>query len=160
MIRLILLLISPVLVVAQHTPIPESEVPESVRSSFQKMFPEAKVKTWEREKYGLYEAETQLNGHPASVTFNANGLHQRTEEELKQSEMPGDVIVHAKKMFPDYGISECQVISTPDRRKLFEVEMSREEDRKSLIFDENNTFLRVEVDEDDDDADKARQKKG
>ena len=159
--QIILLVLSPVLLSAQHKPIPASQVPESVKASFQKMFPDARVKTWEQEKFGLYEAETKINGHPASVTFNANGLHQRTEEEVKQSELPGEVIVHAKEMFPGYSIAECQLISTPDQRKLFEVEMKKDGDRKSLIFDENNTLLRVEIDEDDDDEDqRAPAKKG
>lgn len=147
---------APLMLSAQYKELPDDQMPASVHSSFGKIFPGAKINSWEQEEYGLYEIEFDWKGRPASATFNANGLLQRTEEEVPRAEMPGGVIAHAKKMFPDLRIAECQIITTPDEKKLYEVEMTGDTIRKSLIFDENNTFLRVEVDEDDDDAGKRR----
>lgn len=156
--KFILFLVAPFFLNAQDKNLSESEVPSSVRSGFDKMFPGVSPVSWERENYGLYEAELDWKGHPASATFNANGLWMRTEKEVKESEMPPEVMAHARKMYPDFSVAECQIISTPDVRTLYEVEMFRGTERQSLIFDSNNAFLRIEVDEDDDDKGRGRRK--
>jgi hypothetical protein len=153
---LILIFCAPLCLSAQYKELPADQMPESVKSSFSKNFPGATIGSWEQEEYGLYEIEFRWEGRDASATFNANGLLQRTEEVVPESEMPAEVTAHAQKMFPSLGITECQLISTPDKKKLYEVEMTGGQDRKSLIFDENNNFLRVEVDEDDDDPEKEK----
>ena len=156
--KFILFLVAAFFLNAQDKNLSESEVPASVRSGFDKMFPGVSPVRWERENYGLYEAELNWRGHPASATFNADGLWMRTEKEVKQSEIPAGVIAHARKLYPDFSVAECQIISTPDVRTLYEVEMFRGIERQSLIFDSNNTFLRIEVDEDDDDKGRTQPK--
>ena len=131
-------------------------VPASVISAFEKTFPGSKPKSWEQEKYGLYEAEFVMEGKPASATFNANGLLMRTEKRMPVAEMPPDIIEHARKLYPEYKISECAVITTPDEKLMYEVEIALRKERKSLIFSENNEYMREEMDEDDDSAKKKK----
>ena len=65
----------------------------------------------------------------------------------------GKIVKHAKKLYPDYEIVECAKITTPDKKLMYEVEIVKDKKRRSLIFDINNTYLREEMDEDDDDKD-------
>jgi hypothetical protein len=37
--------------------LPVDSVPESVRPAFKKLYSDARVRSWESERYGLYEAE-------------------------------------------------------------------------------------------------------
>jgi hypothetical protein len=132
--------------------LPVDSVPESVRPAFKKLYSDARVRPWESERYGLYEAEFMWKNSRTSVTFNANGLLMRTEEEVRVKDIPPAIIRHAKKLYPDHKVRECANITTPDRKHRYEVEIVKGKDRKSLIFSENNEYLREEVDEDDDDA--------
>lgn len=134
----------------QAQPLTEAELPASVLSAYGSMFGDTKVKAWEREQYGLYEAEFTWEGLPTSATFNANGLLQRTEQVLPSDKLPDAIVRHAKKLYPNHKIAECARIKTPDKRLMYEVELRKGKERRSLIFDENNNYLREEVDEDDD----------
>jgi hypothetical protein len=93
------------------------------------------------------------NSH-TSATFNANGLLMRTEEEVRVKDIPPAIIEHSKKLYPDYKVRECANITTPDKKHMYEIEIVNGKDRKSLIFTEKNEYLREEIDEDDDDADR------
>ena len=127
-------------------------VPASVLSAFDKMYKGAQIRSWEKEQFGLYEAEFVHKARRSSATFNANGLLMRTEEEVKRKDIPAAIITHSGKLYPDYKVEECAKITTPDKKLMYEVEIANGKDRKSLIFSENNEYLREEIDEDDDDA--------
>jgi len=118
-----------------------TDVPVSVMSAFEKMFPGAKAGNWEKNEYALYIAEFNWKGARTLATFNANGLLQRKEQEVSMKKIPQPILGHAKKLYPDHRIARCMLVTTPDDKEMYEVQVVKGDDKRKLLFNTYNEFM-------------------
>lgn len=123
----------------------DSEVPAAVKTSFSKLYPSAKVEKWEKEN-GNYEAEFDNNKVETSVLMNASGSLMETEMEIKPSELPKSVSDYVAKNLAGKKIKEASKITDAAGKVSYEAEV----DEADYIFDSNGTFLKKEVENDND----------
>lgn len=118
------------------------ETPVAVKNAFKKEYPQVKKVKFDDED-GKFEAEFKLNGKDMSVTYTANGVKEETETELNVNELPKNIIsyIASKK----YGkIKEAAKIVKADGAVVYEAEVKKGD----LLFNENGSFLKLNVDAD------------
>jgi hypothetical protein len=128
----------------------EGDVPTAVRDAFKKLHPGISVTTWQKVKYDFYEAAYKQDNKDVIATFKGNGLLQRTKEEAGPGKVPDKIKNHAESLYPGFDITGFSMIRTPDKKLFYEVEMKKAGEEKSLIYNDNNDYLREEFFEDKD----------
>jgi hypothetical protein len=109
---------------------PKETVPENVKVSFQKRFPQAKEVKWDKENKNEWEAEFKMNNREFSAMFNTEGVWKETEYKIQRSEIPPVVVSTIDTLFSGYEIEEASVIGNSEM-KGFEVELKND---KSVII--------------------------
>jgi len=127
----------------------ESEVPASIKNSFTKLHPNAKVDKWEKEGSN-YEAEFTENKIESSVDFGPNGQFISSEVEINVSALPKAAADYCTKNMTGKKIKEASKITDKDGKVSFEAEV----DGADYIFDANGTFVNKVVEKDTDKDDK------
>jgi hypothetical protein len=115
----------------------EAKVPQAVKSSFAKSFPNSKIESWEFED-SLYEAEFEQNEKDCSATFDSSGKLLETEVEFEYKDLPNDVKVYIEKNHKVKQIKEVEKITNEHQVITYEVELADID----LIFDANGTFIK------------------
>jgi hypothetical protein len=119
----------------------EAEIPAPAVSALHQMYPELKDYKWYNED-GNYEAEYELNGMEAAVTFDSNGNVMETEKEIPVSSLPATVTEYISKNYSGATIKEATEITDTKGAKMYEAEIKG----KAVIFDTNGNFLKEEED--------------
>lgn len=117
--------------------IKESAVPEAVKSSFAKLYPNVHNQKWEMED-GNYEAEFEVNEVETSVEFNAAGTLLMTEVEISVSELPASATDYIAKNMPGKKIAEASKMTDANGVVTFEAEVGVDD----YIFDASGKFLK------------------
>ena len=118
----------------------ETEVPNSVKTSFAKMYPGITPK-WEKEGAN-YEAGFKKNDKVMAAVFTANGSLVESEVAIKVEELPATVLTYVKSNYKDKKIAEAAKITKADGTINYEAEV----DGKDVIFDSNGKFIKEEMD--------------
>ena len=116
-----------------------SDVPENVKSSCQKKYPEsAKYKVaWEKEK-GNYEANWGgKSGEDNSAQFTPSGDFVEIVKAIPVSDLPPAVSQYVKTHFNGDHISEAGKVTDAKGKQTYEAEVKG----KDLIFDLNGNYL-------------------
>lgn len=108
----------------------EDKVPELVRASFQKLYPDIRRPKWELDK-GNYEAEFRMDGAEQSALFDSSGTFLQMEIEIRESELPQPIKDYLQKNYAGQKVSEATRITKANGDVLFEVGIKGRE----LIFD-------------------------
>ncbi len=122
--------------------IKEAEVPKAVVTAFQNHFKEAKVKSWDKEKDGGYEAEFDWNKVETSATFSADGKLQETEQEIKISELTKAVTDYIAKNYAGHKIAEAAKITDAAGKMMYEAEVKKDKEEMDLLFDDKGNFIK------------------
>ncbi len=123
----------------------ETEVPKAVVTSFQTHFKEVKVKSWDKEKDGSYEAEFDWNKVETSATFSPDGKLQETEQEIKVSELPKTVTDYVAKNYAGHKIAEAAKITDAAGKMTYEAEVKKDKEEMDLLFDDKGNFIKKTV---------------
>jgi Putative beta-lactamase-inhibitor-like, PepSY-like len=115
----------------------EKDVPASVKTAFQKNFPQAKVEKWEKEGVN-FEAEFELNKSEQSVLFDAQGGIIETEIEIEISELPNGIVDYVKTNYKGQSVKEAAKISDTKGTLTYEAEIKG----MDLLFDSNGKFIK------------------
>lgn len=115
----------------------EKDVPASVKTAFQKNFPQAKVEKWEKEGVN-FEAEFELNKSEQSVLFDAQGGIIETEIEIEISELPNGIVDYIKTNYKGQSVKEAAKISDTKGTLTYEAEIKG----MDLLFDSNGKFIK------------------
>ena len=112
--------------------IKESDVPDAVKQSFKKLYPNSYVYEWEfKKKSNLYEAEFYLKGEKYKSYFDTKGEWQRTEIEVKNKALPEVISKHlAQTKYANWKIDDVKRQLTPkakDAIYIVEVEQGKQE---------------------------------
>jgi hypothetical protein len=140
---LCLLIFSAMNVSAQK--IKTGDVPAQVIKGFKMHFSGVKVKSWEKEKNDLYEAEFLVNKKETSAVFNQEGVLIETETEISIKDLPGAISDYVLRQYAAYKISEASQIIAASGLQTFEVELEKGKEEFDLLFSTEGNFLRKSV---------------
>jgi len=125
---------------ACNSPKPKDTVPEKVKETFQKRFPQAKKVKWDKENKNEWEAEFKMNNREFSANFNVDGTWKETEYEIQQSEIPPLVKATIDSLFTGYEIEEAAVVGNSEI-KGFEIELKNEKGHLITIISRDGKVL-------------------
>jgi len=96
----------------------KEKLPAAVLTAFNEKFPDAKKVDWEKENEQEWEAEFKLNGKEYSANFNLKGEWLETEQEIKTTAIPADILnlldAYLKKStYAIYEIDEAEMLDSP-----------------------------------------------
>ena len=121
---------------AQH--LKEQEVPESVKTAFERKYPDAKKVKWEKEK-GNFEANWGgKTGEDSSVVFTPSANFVEIVIAIPVSQLPAPVASYIYKNYQSSKIREAAEVTDSTGKHFYEVEIKG----KDLIFDEKGVFLK------------------
>jgi hypothetical protein len=115
----------------------EKDVLATVKSAFQKQYPDAKEVKWEKEN-GNYEVEFELKETEHSVLFDASGNIIETEIEISIDALPANAKDYVSKNYSGQKIKEAAKITDAKGTVTYEAEIKG----KDLIFDSNGVFIK------------------
>jgi hypothetical protein len=121
----------------------ETEVPDLVKQSFSKVYPNVKVDSWEKEATN-YEAEFHLNNVESSALFSEHGNFIEFEQEIVLTDLPKAVIEYCTLNYKDYKLNEAAIITDVYKRATYEVELKKGKEKFDLLFDEQGNFNKKE----------------
>ena len=119
----------------------ESEVPEIIKKSFEKRFPNTKVEGWEKEGTD-FEAEFHKNKIESSATFDANGRFKELEEEIKTTDLPKASTEYCAKTYVGYKLEAAAKIIDFAGKITYEAEMKKGKEHFDVIFDDKGVFIK------------------
>lgn len=119
------------------------EIPKTVQTAFITKFPAATDVGWESDK-DEYEADFKFEGMEMSANFSKNGSWIETEQKVKTSALPNNVVSSVSKLYPNYLIEEVEIIETQSM-KGYELEIEKGKVSKEVVFDVNGLFLKEKI---------------
>jgi hypothetical protein len=129
--------------VAKAQDLKENQVPDLVKQSFSKVYPNIKVDTWEKEAVN-YEAEFHLNNVESSALFSEQGNFIELEQEIVLTDLPKAAIDYCHLNYKDYKLNEAAVITDVYKKATYEVELKKGKEKFDLLFDEQGNFNKKE----------------
>jgi hypothetical protein len=113
------------------------DVPEVVKTSLMKQYPDAHTVSWEKEK-GNYEANWGgKSGEDNSVQFTPKGDFIEIVKAMNVSELPQSVSDYVKEHYKNAKIAEAGRKTDAKGINFYEVEVKG----KELLFDEKGNFI-------------------
>jgi len=137
------LILSVLLFTAYATPVKaqdlkEKDVPEVVKSTLAKKYPDAKKVSWEKEK-GNYEANWGgKSGEDNSAIFTPSGNFIEIVQAIPIDQLPASIASYVAKHYNGAKIKEAGKVTDASGKHMYEVEIKG----KDLIFDEKGNFLK------------------
>lgn len=115
----------------------DKEIPASVKTAFQKAYPEAKAVKWEKEG-DHFEVEFKQEKLEQSVVLDAQGNILETEVEIAVSELPKKASDYVIEHYKGQVLKEAARITDAKGTVTYEAEIKG----KDLIFDATGAFLK------------------
>ncbi len=122
----------------------ELKVPVVVLKSFQAKFPTAKNVVWSMEKELEYEAEFYMNRQKMSANFMVNGEWKETEWSLSEKKLPLEIKKTLKNQFHKYNLEKAEVSDTPEKGKVYEVTLEKDESMIEVVLKGNGKVIKEE----------------
>jgi len=119
----------------------EMEVPELIKQSFFKIYPNTKVDGWEKEGAD-YEVEFHLNKVESSALFNVNGNFIELEQEIVLTDLPKAAVDYCKLNYKEYKLNEAAIITDVYKKATYEIELKKGNEHFDVMFDENGNFVK------------------
>jgi uncharacterized membrane protein YkoI len=135
---LIVMMISLTLSTVYAQEVEQKDVPEAVKTSFQKECTTAKEVEWEKEGSN-YEVEFEMNKTEYSVLFDDAGSKLETEMEITTKELPKAVSEYVKTTYKKT-VKEAAKSTDANGVITYEVEIKG----MDLIFDKDGKFIKEE----------------
>jgi len=111
--------------------------PDAVKTAFTKAYPGATKVKYEKED-GNYEVSFVMKGNEGSVIYNAKGVMQESEQEMKVTELPAIIATYMKEHYKGVTVKGAAKITKADGSVNYEAAVKG----KDLIFDANGKFLK------------------
>lgn len=129
------------------------KVPQAVKNAFNQKYPAAEKVAWELERAGEFEAEFKLAKKEMSANFLEDGTWVGSETEMEEEHLPTVVKNEIAAKFRDYKIEEAELSEKPDGVIVYEIELEneREDIEFTAIFAANGSFIKKEMEKEDDD---------
>lgn len=120
-----------------------NNVPEEVKKSFAKKYPNMYVYEWEfKKKTGEYEAEFIQNGLKYEALYTPVGKWVKTARELKKEDLPQVVWeAIAKSDYAGWKVDDIEEVSSPGHSLFYEIEMKLQKQKVYLYFLADGTAI-------------------
>jgi len=115
----------------------KSDAPAVAKAAFAKAYPAATKVKWEKED-GNYEVTFVDKGNQLSAVYNAKGVLQESEHEIKVSELPAAVTAYMKDHYKGITVKGAAKITKADGSINFEAAIKG----KDVLFDANGKFIK------------------
>ena len=117
------------------------KVPAPVKQAFAKKFPAATDVKYEMEKKD-YEINFKDKGVEMSANFDATGKWLETETEIKQSDLPKEVLASVAKNFAGFKISEVAKVESADKGLCYEMDLKKDKEGYEVQFSPKGDILK------------------
>ena len=124
------------------------KAPQKVKEAFAKKFPTAKKVKWEKEADNEWEAEFKMQRIEYSANFLSDGTWQETEHEIKEKEVPKNIMASLNNNFPDYEMEEAEISETP-KGMVYEFDIEKGETEMEVAIDIRGNVVKKEVKKED-----------
>jgi hypothetical protein len=123
--------------------IKETAVPDVVKKSFNEKYSGMKVVQWELDA-GKYEVDFMKETAKYTAVFSPEGKWLITGTELKQADIPKNIMDHAMSgEYKDWKFNQARIVETPEIAKEIIVEVEKGDDDTMLYYDADGKFLRA-----------------
>lgn len=119
----------------------ETDVPDLVKQSFSKVYPNIKVEAWEKEAAN-YEAEFHLNNVESSALFSEHGNFIELEQDIVLTDLPKAAIEYCHLNYKKYKLNEAAIITDVYKKPSYEIEIKKGKETMDLLFDEHGVFIK------------------
>lgn len=131
---------------AQKKKYTEKDMPAAVISSFQKNFPEASVRGYDKEtEDGIttYEVEATVADVKKDIQFNADGTVIEIEESMNTADLPEKVVAAINSKYGNPSILKSEKV-TKGSDILYEVTFKVKKKKHEVRLDKDGTILETE----------------
>ncbi len=115
----------------------KSESTPQAKAAFAKAYPGVTNAKWEKED-GNYEVTFDQKGNKVSVIYNAKGILQESEIEIKATELPAAVTTYMKEHYKGVVVKSGAKITKTDGSINYEAAIKG----KDVLFDANGKFIK------------------
>jgi hypothetical protein len=134
-----------------------SEVPKSAMDAFKKLYPQASEVKWDKEGND-FEASFKAGGSEVSVLLTTEGKLLETETNIELKDVPKSTTAYVQQKYPGFQITETTRIVDSKNNLNYEIEITKDQEKKDLLFDKNGKAIEkkdneVEQQEDEEDKD-------
>ncbi len=116
-------------------------IPDVVKSTFKKEYPNVKKVKWEAED-SEFEASFKIQKMDASVTYDSAGHKKAFEMETNMNELPVVIPNYLATNYPKTKIKETAIITSDMNVITYEVGIQKSGKLLDLFFDSNGKFLK------------------
>lgn len=127
----------------------QNSAPEVVQNNFKKMFAEAKKVKYSKETDGSWEIDFVQSKVKSSATFSSTGEWLETENEIKKSALPKEILVMLAKEYKGWKIEDCEKVREPNKEPFFELEVEKGKESFELKIDASGKVLEKKKAEED-----------
>ena len=115
----------------------QKNIPTVVKNAFAKEYPGVKAK-WDKEG-DKYEAGFKMKESTMSVLYNAKGMAEETEMDMKADMLPAAVKATLAKDYKNMKIAEAAKITKADGTVMYEAEIKG----KDYLFTPEGKFIKA-----------------
>jgi hypothetical protein len=119
----------------------KSEVPEPVKTAFERSFKDAKDLEWQKSRHN-YVAVFRQEYDDLSVTLSASGEILTIKKTIKTQEIPRAAREHIAEHYQGIEVLKAAIIKYAGGNIVYEAGMKD----RTLLFDKDGGFLREETD--------------
>lgn len=124
----------------QDTLVESDPIPALVMKGFEAKYPGVRPGFWLKEE-NHFQAQFELKGKRMSAEFNKAGRWINSETVMTEDDLPNRTYNHIRNRYKGYDIGAIILEESP-AGNFFEVDIYKEEDEQTLIFDSRGSFVR------------------
>lgn len=130
-------------VYAQKEDVKESSVPEAIKNSFNKKYPDAKHRSW-KTKNGDYEVDFYFENKKHESKYTLDGTWQKTTRNINKKDLPAPVIEsHNKSEFQSWMIDDIELVETPDYKILYYIKVVKARNVTELLYNPTGELMKA-----------------
>lgn len=139
--KLILIFIMNIVMASVHAqPINEKDIPQKVKTSFSKMFPDAELTSWNKKGAQFEASFFSFRKNNWSAVFTADGEWTERRTTIPPANLPPITKKYLRKHYWGIPVKNAAKITKAIKEVQYEVTLSG----KKLFFDKNGIFLNEE----------------
>lgn len=120
------------------------DVPDVVKESFAKHYPDTKVDKWELDDHGYWEAKFEINDLMFRADFLKDGAWHETERNVELLEVPHAIRKLIAENFPDRELNEIEWVDSAGKGLFYDLEFKQEGPNMDVVCAPDGTILQIE----------------
>jgi uncharacterized membrane protein YkoI len=127
---------------------PEPVVPEVVKKALKTKYPAATVTDWDwKADKNAYKADLRMDGKEMDASFSPEGKWLKTKTKISAKQLPPAVTKAVTGgEYKSWILSDFAEIETPDKGKMYKVEVKSGAEQYDLKYDANGNLLEKQKD--------------